>query len=157
MLAAIATNPQPAGPRVDLVRPAVEQKRYSLAIAAVEPLIPNMNYEQPAGEQRIGDWIVNSFLQGSGLEAPAKASIAIQLARAYQAQNDLGHAVLYYQMSEQLDPSAANKASTEKVLASLRTTMELRQKNEGRRPVITENLEEAVLVRPRLTAAGGAR
>jgi hypothetical protein len=59
--------------------------------------------------------------------------------------------------ADETDP--ARRRRWEQAKANVRAVMEREQKNEGRRPTVSEGLEQEHTVLPRLTAAaqGGAR
>jgi hypothetical protein len=155
LLAAVAIDPQPPAPRFDLFRTALDQRRYTLALS-VMPL-QNLGVEPnfPEGE-RAPEWIVSSFLQGTDLSGPDRAIVARGVGEAYQRLNEPAKAVFYYRLALELDRSPAQRSAVQPNIEAMRTELKLRHANQERRPVVTRNLEQPHVVKPRLTRLGGA-
>ncbi len=156
LLAAIAINPTPVETRLDLFRAALDQKRNQLAIAAVpsqqEPAEP------PPASEKLPEWMVSSFLQNTTFTQTDRTFFARGLGEAYQRMNEPARALYYYRLALELDRSPAQRAATEPLVKTLQQALELKQANESRRPVVSRNLEQPNIVRPRLTATrGGAQ
>jgi tetratricopeptide (TPR) repeat protein len=154
--AAIAVNPAQPEPRLQLFRAALDQKRYALAVAAAP--VQDQGNEQVADSEKLPEWLVGSFLQNTPFGQADRAFFARGLGEALQRLNEPARAVYYYRLALELDRSPAARSAIEPNLKAVRQAMELKQENEERRPVVSKNLEQPHVVRPRLTAArGGAR
>jgi Tfp pilus assembly protein PilF len=157
LLAATSVDPVPTASRLDLFRAALDQKRYALAIASV-PSQSETPPEAPSDSGKLPEWVVNSFMPNTPFGQAERAVFARGLGEAYQRMNDPAHAVYYYRLALEMDRSPAATKAIEPALKAMRERVELRRANEVRRPVVTTNLEQPHIVRPRLTVArGGAR
>lgn len=155
--AAIATDPARFDPFLKLFRTALDQKRYRLSISSM-PAQPETRAEPPPGSERIPEWMVSSFLQNTPFSQADRAFVGRGLGEAYMRLNEPEKSVYYYRLALELDASHAQRAAIEPNLQAMRQALELRRANEERRPVVSRNLEQPHLVRPRQTAArGGAR
>jgi Tfp pilus assembly protein PilF len=171
---AVAIHPEHAATRLDLFRAAHEAGEFHAAIAAFEPLAANTNlayrfqqYDSPLDEQQpdadVDRWLSQQFLSADGLSDETRAALASDLAHALEQIGRLGVADLLYRLSLDLappGPPGLQRAAIEQSLGRVQSARRLRAENARRRPVITKNLEQEHLVRPRLAAAtqtGGAR
>lgn len=145
--AALAIDPAPDAPRLSLFRTALAARRYQLAVSTFDRVLPE--YFRGDVETEPQEYLVGQFLRGSDFGLNDRVAVARGLGDAYQRLDDLGHARLYYGVAQKLLPSAVVKQSLDAVQAAL----DLEAKNAQRRPVVTQNLEQEHLVRPR----GGAR
>ena len=117
---AISIDPAPERAKLDLIRAAIEAKRWRTAVSVAD-LLPG--------------------------ESPERTALARGLAQAYEAVDQLPKA-------QEMFRKAGSEAEAERVEAIL----DLRAKNDARRPVVTKELEQDHPVRPKLLAAsGGAR
>ena len=156
---ALAIQPSANAPRVPLFDAELELGRPQLAISALEPLLsegplrwrlqqadsPNIREDRDTEE---GSYIAEQFLAGTGLDEAGRALAARRLAGAYEKLDRLPLASLFYGIANTIQPSEEARRALENV----RREERLRAENARRRPVITENLEQDRLVRPRLTA-----
>jgi len=146
LLAAIAIDPKPAAPKLDLFRAALESRHDARAIAVAGQLLPRYPQEQDTFEP----WMAESFL-GDLTEAD-RVAVARGLGEANQRQGEVRLAAWYYRVAQRLaaDPRILRALETVEAQAALAV------KNETRRPVFTDNPDQDRLVRPRLTAASAA-
>ncbi len=98
-----------------------------------------------------GTYFAAQFLAGSGLDEAGRAHAARRLGDAYRKLDRLAPAALFYRIANTIRPSEEAR----RALDDVRREERLRAANARRRPVITENLEQDRLVRPRLTALEG--
>ncbi len=119
---AIAINPPPEKPRLDLVQAALGAKRWQTAVASASGL----------------PYTDVSFILG--------------LAEANEHVRNLREAEQLYHSVKRIDPQ--NGIAIRRIRV-LETQLKQEEQNEGRRPVVTANLEQDHAVRPRLT--GGAQ
>jgi tetratricopeptide (TPR) repeat protein len=151
--AAIAVNPEPAAPRIELFRTALDARRYRLAISSVASSANTPAYLPPDGEV-FQPWLAEQFLQGMPLGSSERAAVARGLGEAYQRLTDPEMAIYFYRLSLELSRSQPERAALEKNLEAMRAAVRLRTANEQRRPVVTKNLEQPHVVRARLTGGG---
>jgi hypothetical protein len=168
---AVAINPEHAAVRLDLFRAAHEAGEFSVAVAAFEPLAANTNlayrfqqYDSPLDEQQpdvdVDRWLSQQFLSAYELSDETRSALASDLAHALEQVERLGVADLLYRLSLDLAPPGLQRTAIEQSLGRVQSVRRLRAENARRRPVITKNLDQEHLVRPRLAAAtqtGGAR
>jgi tetratricopeptide (TPR) repeat protein len=173
---AVALNPDAAATRLELFRATLQGGEFHLAAAAFEPLAANTNlayrfqqYDSPLDEQQpdagVDRWMAEQFLNNQGLDDDARAALAADLAHALDQIDRLNLADLLYRLALDLSPPGpqspgTQRAAIEQSLERVRAARELRAENARRRPVITKNLDQEHLVRPRQAAAaqtGGAR
>ncbi len=145
--AAIATDPAPFDPFLKLFRLALDAKRYQLAISSMPAEIPHPGLESPQ------PWMVSQFLRNTPFSQADRALIARGMGDAYMHLNEPERSAYCYRLGLALDHSQAQPN-----LPAMLQAIELRKANDDRRPVVSRNLEQPHLVRPRRTAAhGGAR
>ncbi len=82
-----------------------------------------------------------------GREIDWNIEVAKGMAGAYQRTGDLEGAAQMYQRVIDVEPDDAAR----RALAALKARLELDRKNQSRRPVVSDNLEQDRLVRPRVT------
>jgi tetratricopeptide (TPR) repeat protein len=140
LLGAIAIDPKL--PKLPLFRAALEARHDDLAVAVGRQILPQYFSE----EAEFNEWVANGFL--SGLAPAERLDVARGLGEAQQRLGNLRAAALYYQIAERIQPSQAVRTALERVKAQI----EINAKNELRRPVVSENLEQDRLVRPRVVA-----
>jgi hypothetical protein len=167
---AVAIAPEEGGARLDLFRAAHQAGEFPVAVAALEPLLAATNlahrfqqYDSPLDEQQLDvdedRWLAQQFLSDQGLSEEQRAGLASDLAHSAEQTERLSLAALLFRLSLDLAPPGPQRAAIQQNLDRVRAARELRAENARRKPVITKNLEQDRLVRPRLTAAqtGGAR
>jgi hypothetical protein len=87
--------------------------------------------------------------------APAKKlAFAADLATVYERLGDDEGAVPWLLAAKRWSKSAAQQVVLVKRISAARRRIAVRQENAARRPVVQESLDQAVLVRPRVDAAG---
>jgi tetratricopeptide (TPR) repeat protein len=164
LLAAIGTKPQADAPRVSLMHAAIETQRYQTAVAAMEPLLEaNRLHYLLQQSERLNERsrtallpiasAAHRFLARGGFTTEQRAAAARALAEAYQELNRLGAAELLWRIALELEPSATSRGQLQRRIEALRAVREQRQQNALRRPVVSKNLEQDRVVRPRLTPA----
>ena len=152
--AALATDPSHVDARLSLFNTAVEARRWSLAVASVSPLAG----QSVMGMPEIGgvpNYVLDEFLNGAGLGIVERAAVARGLGEANQRLSEPALARSFYRLSLAFAPGQAGRAAVEKNIAAAKSAVELRAANEQRRLVVTGNLEQPHVVRPRLSAGGG--
>ena len=167
---AVAIRPDDVATRLDLFRAAHAAGEFRLAVAAIEPLAANTNlayrfqqYDSPLDEQPdmdVDHWLAQQFLSAQGLDDGARAALASDLAHALEQIDRLSLAELLYRLSLELAPPGLQHSAIQQSLDRVQAVRQRRAENARRRPVVTKNLEQDHLVRPRLAAApqaGGPR
>lgn len=139
LLAIVAADPHVTPPRLLLIHAAIEARHPSLAVAVSRQLLPQ--FFRDDGEY--SEWLAKSFL--SSLEAPERVAIARDLGNAHQQLGDLRAALLYIQIAEHITPSDAARRN----INALRAQLDLEAKNESRRPLVNDGLDQDRLVRPK--------
>ncbi|HLW79937.1 MAG TPA: hypothetical protein VKU44_10110, partial [Terriglobia bacterium] len=175
LLGTLAIAPSDEAPRLPLFRAAMDTRRDQLAVLALEPLLqpgaperalrsapyrPHVIEDFAAGtccpgEDQSGETAAGAFLPGSQLALTERARLARELAEAYKRLDLLDQAMEYFRVANEIEPSEATRAELKRQIDSLSAENERRALNELRRPVVTLNLTQAKLVRPRLTAGQG--
>ncbi len=163
--------------KLQLFDAAYRAKHYQTALAALYPLLEHgaiMVPEEPppvAGSDQISEdqsanrYVADQFVsvvvryaRHEGQPAPVdparRAAIAGELADCYAKMNMSREAAFYYGIALQIQPSDANAKNQ---IRSLQAQLELQRANRQRKPVVTENLEQDHVVRPRLTRQGGVQ
>jgi cellulose synthase operon protein C len=163
--------------KLQLFDAAYRAKRYQTAIAAVYPIIERGGIaipEEPeavAGSDQNFDgqsayrYLADQFFAGNGrfmrrsvqpspLDPARRAVVARQLADCYAKINMPREGAFYYGIALQIQPSDADAKNQ---LNALHAQLELQRANRQRKPVITENLEQDHIVRPRLARQGGVQ
>jgi len=140
LLAIIAADPRPTEPRVLLFHAAMENRHYSLAVAVARQLLPRFFRED--GEYT--EWVAKGFL--SNLDRAERTSIALGLADAQQRLGDRRAALFYANIAQFITPSDAAR----RTLDALRAQLDAEAKNEARRPMINDGVDQDRLVRPKV-------
>lgn len=152
---AAATEPEKDQPKLALFDDAYRGKRYQTAIGAIFPLltrgeiiVPTEQQQEPADSS----YYSTQFLSAAAhLDQARRAAIARELADSYSKVGNPNAAIFYYRIARQLEP--ADVESTRQ-LEALEAQLEQRRTNRQRQPIVTENLEQDHIVRPKL---GGAQ
>ena len=139
---AIAVDPKPRAPRLAAFSAALEARHYALAVAIAHQLLPQY-FREDGG---FTPWIAESFL--SGMDKANRVMLARGLGEAEQRLGDLRAASLYYQIAQKIEPAD----SVGRSLNAVRVQLALNAKNEARRPIVTDALEQDHLVRPKVSA-----
>jgi tetratricopeptide (TPR) repeat protein len=135
---AIAIDPRAEGGKIALFRAALEARQDALAIAVANAIMPP--YLMNEGE--FMPWVADQF--ASNLAPADRVAVALALGSAHQRTGDLRAALRSFQIAQHLKPAAATLRSIE----TIRAQMELDAKNNARRPVVTNNLDQDRLVHP---------
>lgn len=143
LLAVIAAAPKTSTPRLLLISAAVAARHDALAVAGAKQLLPQ--YAREGAEY--SDWEADAFL--SAFDRTARVTAARDLGGAYQRLGDPRSALLYWRIAQHLGPNDAGR----RAVAALQSLIETEARNELRRPVVTDDLDQDRLVRPK----GGAR
>jgi hypothetical protein len=141
-LAIIAADPRTFTPKLLFVHAALEAGHPSLAVAATRQLLPQFFRE----DSEFNEWVAKSFFPS--LDNAERASLARGLADAQQRLGDLRAAFLYRQIAQFIAPSDASRRS----VAALRARLDLEAKNDARRPMVNDGLDQDRLVRPKAGA-----
>jgi cellulose synthase operon protein C len=166
---AAAIEPNAVDTKLALFDAAYRAKRYQTAIAAAYPLLLNGGLTAPPEpqsstpgqvdeEQPDNQYLADQFLSDAvranrrglppaPLDPTQRAAIARQLADANAKLNRIREAAFYYRIALRLLPSDAQSKNQ---LTVLQAQLDRQQVNRQRRPVITANLEQDRVVRPRL-------
>jgi hypothetical protein len=139
LLAIIAADPHNTAPRLLLVHAALEARHDSLAVAVVRQILPQFFHE----ESEFTEWVATGFLPN--LETAERISIARGMADAEQRLGNARSAFLYAQIAQFIAPSDAARRRVD----TLRAQLEVEAKNEARRPMINDGLDQDRLVRPK--------
>jgi hypothetical protein len=145
---AVAIGPENDQPKLALFEEAYRAKRYQTAIAAIYPLLSrNVVPAEQQEEQFENPYYSAPFLTAVRVDSAKRSAIARELADSYAHLNQPREALFYYR----IDPA---DAESRKQFGLLQAQLEHQRANRQRQPVVTENLEQDHLVRPRL---GGAQ
>jgi Tfp pilus assembly protein PilF len=160
--AALEDNPAGEAARIPLLKAATEVGDYHLAIAAMKPYLylsgadlesvsdhqPNPDNEEEASTQDGPEETVRAFAK---LSVQERAEINRDLGMAFERTGALGQALPYWQRAYRLEPDAAVKAQINKEIQQIRLVQRRREANRARQPEIHSELEQAHVVRPRLS------
>ncbi len=140
LLAIIAADPRPIAPKLLLIHAALDARHPALAAAVTKQLVPDFFREE--SEPTV--WVAKSFLPT--LETAERVSIARGLADAEQRLGDLHAAFLYANIVRFIAPTDAARRSID----TLRTQLANEVKNEARRPLVNDGVDQDRLVRPKV-------
>ena len=140
---AIAIDPKPTPPKLALFRAASEARHDALVVAVGRQLLPQYFSEQT----EFTSWVADSFLPGLG--QGDRAMVASALGEAHQRLGDLRAVLLYLQIAQRIGPAGD---AVRRSIETVRAQVEANAKNEARRPVVGDNLDQDRLVRLRLVA-----
>ncbi len=163
--------------KLQLFDAAYRAKRYQTAVAALQPLLERggiMAPEEPqagAGsdpvfeDQSANHYLADQFVSGAvrfprnavratQIDRTRRAVIARELADCYSKINMPREAAFYYGIALQIQPSDTEAKNQ---IRALQAQLELQRANRQRKPVVTENLEQDHVVRPRLARQGGVQ
>jgi hypothetical protein len=140
LLAIIAADPSPVAPRLLLIHAAIDARHPSLAVAVAKQLLP----EYFRDDSEVTEWVAKGFLPT--LATAERASIAHGLADAQQRLGDPRAAFFYASIAHFVAPSDASLRS----VATMRTQLENDLKNEARRPMVNDAVDQDRLVRPKV-------
>jgi len=156
-------EPESVSPRVYMAEAAAAANQNELAMSAITPLLEQgstltvqpENQEGEAADEgsaqpEYPDILWKWFLRDQKLRDEQKSLLAAQLAGALVKLDRLGEAARLWKIAAMLatDGSVRSKAGSE--LERVQAQLKLEKADQERRPVITKNLGQSVLVRPRL-------
>ena len=166
---AVAIRPDSRMSRLDLFRTARQQRQHQLAVQALRSVASggrwggllsrrdSVLFEQPNGNA-IDEYTARQFLGREGLLPEVRARLAHELGASLEQVGRLGAAVSVYEAALHLGPPAGEREAIEQGLARVKSARRRQAESAARRPVITKNLEQDRLVRPRhADTAGGAQ
>lgn len=142
LLAIVAADPHNTAPKLLLVHAAIEARHPSLAVAAARQLMPRFFRE----DAEFTEWVAKGFLPS--LDSAERASLASGLADSEQRLGELRAALFYEQIAHFIAPSDATRRSVNQ----LRDQLGLDRKNDARRPMVNDSLDQDRLVRPKVGA-----
>ena len=150
--------------RIELFRTARELGRHRLAVNALSAMMSGGRWESlfaqrdpVLGEQSfsttIDEHTARQFLHRSGFEPRERSRLAREAGDSLEQLGRLGAATAVYQAVLQLDPGTEGEGQVreevEQAVARLRLERSELSRNARVRPVISKNLEQDRLVRPR--------
>ena len=156
-------EPENVSPRVDLAEAAAAANQNELAITAITPLLEQSLtlVQQPDRPETEGandapsqpdypDILWKWFLRDQKVSEEQKSLLAAQLAGALVKLERLADATRLWKIAAMLttDNSVRSKANGE--LERVQAQIKFEKADQERRPVITKDLGQSVLVRPRL-------
>jgi tetratricopeptide (TPR) repeat protein len=157
------TEPESISPRVDLAEAAATANQNELAMSAIAPLLEqgstltvqpenqegeaaNEGSAQPEYPDILWKW----FLRDQKLSDEQKSLLAAQLAGALVKLDRLAEATRLWKIAAMLAVDNSLKSRAAEELVGVQGHLKLEKADLERRPVITQNLGQSVLVRPRL-------
>lgn len=164
--AAIAIQPDSDPARLALFRAAAGSRRWSLAVAALTPLVESSNvYRGEGSEAEPAEGEDDSaaeptaaevFLARLSMPPAERALVARTFADALQKLDRLAEAQAHFQTALALEPDSAARTQLRQRLTAIRAELARRARDEQRRPRVSPDLEQPNLVRPRLLAKSAA-
>jgi hypothetical protein len=142
LLAIIAADPRPVPPKLLLIHAALDARHPALAVAVTRQLVPDFFRE----DSEATEWVARGFLPN--LAAAERVSIARGLADATERMGELHSAFLYAYIAQFIAPSDAGRRSMD----ALRTRIDNDLKNDARRPLVNDGVDQDRLVRPKVGA-----
>lgn len=136
---AIALDPVNARWKIELFRAALENRHDAMAVGIAQNVLPSFLGE----DSGFTSWNADAFL--SDASHADQVAMARGLGQAEQRLGNFQAALLYDQIAQRIEPDAA----TGRALETVRARIETETKNEARRPVISNHLDQDRLVRPR--------
>jgi cellulose synthase operon protein C len=150
---AIAIDPRAEGQKLALFRAALEARQDALAVAVAGQILPAYLFEGQAEAQgdvhsndaELSPWIADQF--ASNLPMADRVAMARGLGDAEQRLGESRAALFAYQVANRLEPADRIRRAIE----TIRTQKEIDAKNNARRPMVTDNLDQDRLVHARVT------
>jgi hypothetical protein len=157
-------EPESVSPRVDLAEAAAAANQNELAMSAIAPLLEQgfstltvqpENQEGEAADEGSGqpeypNILWKWFLRDQKLSAEQKSVLAAQLAGALVKLDRLAEAMRLWKVASMLAVDNSLKSRAAEQLVGVQAQLKLEKADQERRPVITQNLGQSVVVRPRL-------
>src|SRR6185312_14688621 len=169
--AAVKARPFADDVRVPLLRAALNSAHFQTAVDAIEPLAYNGNFlsRQSAaeGDEDVSDGDSSDTAQNSAedtsdyeptsefverMQAEQKGEVAAGLGLAWAKLDDPIQARQYLRTAYKLERDRARRRALNTKISELSALIELRQKNAERQPVIHKELEQPVVVHPKIAA-----
>ena len=138
---AVAMNPKELPTKIELLRAAMEARHDALAVGIGQQVVGRFLGE----ETEFTSWTTTEFL--GNLPDSERVELARGLAVAHQRLGNLRSALVFYQIAQAIEPVDR----IQRALETVRGRVEINAKNEGRRPVVTDHLDQDRLVRARVT------
>ncbi len=138
---AVAIDRKDLAAKIELLRTAMEARHDALAVGIGQEVVGRFLGE----ETEFTSWTTSEFL--GNLPDAERVEFARGLAEAHQRLGNLRAALLFYQIAQAIEPVDR----IQRVLETVRGRVEINAKNEGRRPVVTDHLDQDRLVRARVT------
>jgi len=138
LAAAIAIDPKT--PKLPLFRAAVAARHDAFAIAIARQMAPYISEET-----EFTPWAADGFL--NAMSEADRVEIARGLGGANQRIGDLRESALFYQIAQKIQPNGATAGA----LVAVRVQIDVNAKNDARRPVVTDHLDQDRLVHARVT------
>jgi tetratricopeptide (TPR) repeat protein len=155
----IQDNPYDSDAKLEAFRPLRAANRHTQATNAMEAVLrdgPVRQLFDRDGQEResirINEYWVDAFLAGRKLTDAQRAAYARELGDSLVRTGRLPGAVLALEIAQKLQPRPQTAAE----IARHRAELSRRERNRERRPQISPNLDQPVVVRPMLTAANAA-
>jgi hypothetical protein len=137
---AIAIDPKLEPPGLMLVRAAAQARQDAMTIAAANRVTPQVFNN----ESEFSPWIAEQF--ATSFSITDRVEIALFLGGAQQRMGGTRAALMSFQIANHL---TATPAGT-RAIATLRQQKEAEAKNNARRPMVTDNLDQDRLVHPKV-------
>jgi hypothetical protein len=139
LASAIALNAATPQLKIELFRAALENRHDALAVGIAQRILPSFLSE----DSELAEWNVDAFMS----DAPHADQIAMArgLGQAEQRLGNLRAALLYNQIAQRIEPDAV----TARALQTVRARIQTETKNEARRPVVSNHLDQDRLVHAR--------
>jgi hypothetical protein len=161
-------EPKSVSPRVYLAEAAAAANQNELAMSAIAPLLEQgstltvqpENQEGEAADEgsaqpEYPDILWKWFLREQKLSDQQKSLLAAQLAGALVKLDRLEEAARLWKIAAILDTNDSVRSNANSGFERVQALLKLKKTDQGRRPVITNHLEQSVLVRPRLLSHSG--
>ncbi len=136
---AVALDANNAPLKIELFRAALENRHDATAVGISQHVLPSFLSE----DSTYTVWNADAFLSDA-LRAD-QVAVARGLGQAEQRLGNLRAALLYDQIAQRIEPDAA----TGRALEAIRARIETETKNDARRPVVSDHLDQDRLVHPR--------
>jgi hypothetical protein len=136
---AVALDTNEAPLKIELFRAALENRHDAIAVGIAQHVLPSFLNE----DSGYTVWNADAFL--NDVPHPDQVAAARGLGQAEQRLGNLHAALLYDQIAQRIEPDTA----TGRALDAVRARIETETKNDARRPVVSDHLDQDRLVRPR--------
>ena len=143
LLAIIAADPRPTQPRVLLFHAAMENRHYALALAVARQLLPQFFRD----DSEYTEWVARSFLPAFD----SAVASAVHRARAWPTRtSDWATRAAHCALCEHRAVHRSLGRGAPCSVTTLRAQLDADAKNEGRRPMINDGVDQDRLVRPKV-------